>query len=88
MICEGRVKTPGAVLLQICPRREEASLSNVTAVRTCAICGNPVSLEYAKTDEDGQTVHEQCYVLKVKGKQDAPVSGARETGSRLLAWNC
>ena len=31
----------------------------------CAICGKPVSLESAKADENGHTVHEQCYVLKM-----------------------
>lgn len=36
----------------------------------CAICGKPVSLESAKADENGHTVHEQCYVLKMKVKQE------------------
>jgi hypothetical protein len=35
----------------------------------CAICEKPVSLESAKADEHGCTVHEECYVLKIKGKQ-------------------
>jgi len=30
------------------------------------MCGNPVALEECKTDEDGQAVHEQCYVEQVK----------------------
>ena len=28
----------------------------------CSICNEPVELETAKTDEDGKTVHEDCYV--------------------------
>jgi hypothetical protein len=28
------------------------------------LCNKPVSLETAKTDGDGQAVHEDCYVLK------------------------
>ncbi len=33
----------------------------------CPICRAPVSLESAKTDEDGRAVHEDCYVESVKG---------------------
>jgi len=32
----------------------------------CLICGKPVPVENAKTDADGQSVHEDCYTLKVK----------------------
>jgi hypothetical protein len=32
----------------------------------CLICGKPVPVENAKTDADGQSVHEDCYALKVK----------------------
>jgi hypothetical protein len=45
------------------------SLKNGVAVSTCAICNKPVSLEIAKIDEDGQNVHEQCYVLKIQREQ-------------------
>lgn len=31
----------------------------------CIICGQPVALEMAKTDDDGQAVHENCYVHKL-----------------------
>jgi hypothetical protein len=31
----------------------------------CAICNEPVELERCKTDEDGDAVHEDCYVSKV-----------------------
>ena len=36
----------------------------------CPICGKPVPLESAKTDEHGQSIHEDCYVLKLQ-LQDA-----------------
>lgn len=32
----------------------------------CPVCGKPVPLEAAKTDEHGQAIHEQCYVLKLE----------------------
>lgn len=31
---------------------------------TCSICGWSVTVELSKTDEDGQAVHESCYVLR------------------------
>ena len=31
----------------------------------CSICNNPVNIEAATTDEQGKTVHRECYVLKV-----------------------
>jgi anti-sigma regulatory factor (Ser/Thr protein kinase) len=31
----------------------------------CCICNSPVPLETSKTDENGQAVHEECYVLNV-----------------------
>jgi hypothetical protein len=35
----------------------------------CSICERPVSLESAKADEYGRTIHEECYALKMKLKQ-------------------
>jgi len=37
-------------------------------VPVCAICRKPLPLETAKTDERGQIVHEECYLLKMKVK--------------------
>lgn len=31
----------------------------------CSICNQPVALEIAKTDDSGQALHEECYVLKL-----------------------
>jgi hypothetical protein len=37
---------------------------------SCCICNDPVLLETSNTDEYGQAVHEQCYVLKVCSEAD------------------
>ena len=36
----------------------------------CCICGDPVCLETSKTDEHGQALHEECYVLKLCLRQE------------------
>lgn len=35
----------------------------------CAICSQPVVIERAKADADGQAVHEDCYFQKIKLKR-------------------
>jgi len=35
-------------------------------IHICAICRQPVSLENAKTDNDGKAVHESCYARQMK----------------------
>ena len=32
----------------------------------CPICGKPVPLETAKSDENGICIHEECYLLKLQ----------------------
>lgn len=39
------------------------------SVLHCPICKKAVPLEAANTDEDGQGVHEECYLLKLHSKQ-------------------
>lgn len=34
-------------------------------VPLCSICHLPVPINEAKTDEDGDAVHEDCYVIKL-----------------------
>ncbi len=34
-------------------------------VPLCPICDLPVSLDTAKTDEDGNAIHEDCYLMKL-----------------------
>ena len=36
---------------------------------TCSICNMSVSLNEAKTDEEGSVVHEECYLIKVGVRQ-------------------
>jgi hypothetical protein len=35
----------------------------------CFLCNRPVPLESSKTDENGKTVHEECYVLDLQLKR-------------------
>ena len=49
----------------VCRQLTEDSIPwSTQRLPNCCICNNPVSLESSKTDEDGQAVHEDCYVLK------------------------
>jgi len=41
-----------------------ASQSSVQAP-ICSICNLPVALNNAKTDEDGNAIHEDCYLFKL-----------------------
>jgi hypothetical protein len=34
-------------------------------VHLCSICGQPTTLELDKVDEDGQPMHEACYLMKL-----------------------
>src|ERR1700676_787938 len=44
---------------------------------SCCVCNAPVPLERSKTDEYGQAIHEECYVLKVCSKVEflSPANG-------------
>ena len=48
---------------------------------SCRICNDPVLLETSKTDEYGQAVHEECYVLNLSLKAGFP----NNHGSVLVA---
>lgn len=43
----------------------------------CAICSEPVDLRIAKTNDEGQAVHEECYLVKMKGSP--PTENSEET---------
>ncbi len=50
----------------VCRQLTEASIPRgMQRLPDCCICNNPVPLETSKTDEYGQAVHEECYVLKL-----------------------
>jgi len=42
----------------------------------CPICSLPVTIENSKTDEKGRAVHEECYVLKIRGMLKKPISNS------------
>ena len=45
-------------------------------VPACCLCTSPLLLETCKTDEYGQAVHEECYVLKVCSESEFLKDGA------------
>ena len=50
----------------------------------CSICGSRISLEDSKVNEDGQPVHEECYVSKLTSsnvKQELPRDSSESTSS-------
>jgi hypothetical protein len=42
----------------------------------CDVCGQAVSLEYCKTDENGDAVHEECYLRRLGLEKAPPVANA------------
>jgi hypothetical protein len=48
--------------------RRHAGLPN------CSICNEPVDLKTAKTDEDGKSVHEECYVDRMRRDPVTPLA--------------
>jgi hypothetical protein len=42
---------------------------NAVALTPCILCNNPVPLGSSKTDEDGEAVHEECYLLRMRLKR-------------------
>jgi hypothetical protein len=40
----------------------------------CSICNEPVDLKTAKTDEDGKSVHEECYVDRMRRDPVTPLA--------------
>jgi hypothetical protein len=51
----------------------------------CCICGDPVCLETSKTDEYGQALHEECYVLKLWLDTDFRTVGETYAGPRTTS---
>ena len=43
----------------------------------CGICHEPVDLRTAKTNDEGQPVHEECYAMKMKN--NPPTENFEET---------
>lgn len=53
----------------------------------CHICQQPVELATAKADENGKSVHEECYVAALSGKPELLIT-VSPSGSPLLKGNC
>jgi hypothetical protein len=53
----------------------EATLT-VPEAPLCSFCGKPVEILTAKTDENGKSIHEVCYVRKMLGATP-PSQGAK-----------
>jgi len=49
-------------------RRQSDPASAAAKLVKCTICRHPIALEIAKVDEDGNAVHEGCYVMKLRAK--------------------
>jgi hypothetical protein len=60
-------------------------------ITACHICQQPVELATAKADENGKSVHEECYVATVSGKltkKPELLITVTPSGSPLLKGNC
>ena len=44
------------------------SLPTISSFPICSLCNEAVEIETAKTDENGDAVHEECYVLKIQSR--------------------
>ena len=55
---------------------------------SCRICNDPVLLETSKTDEHGQAVHEDCYVLNLWLKAEFLIAGGSVPGSANRHATC
>lgn len=42
---------------------------------TCVVCGQPIPLEIAFTDDQGRAVHQECYVSGFRRKEPTASTG-------------
>jgi hypothetical protein len=47
----------------------------------CSLCNEPVDLTTAKVDEDGNAIHEECYVLRMQKKEPPPTENPSNESS-------
>jgi len=61
-------------LVDVSGKQHASSLSqrSLRHVLFCRICDLPVAVETAKTDSEGQAIHERCYLLKATQEINAP----------------
>jgi hypothetical protein len=48
----------------------------------CSLCDEPLDLRTAKTDADGNAIHEECYVLSLNGAMFPPPPDNPSNGTR------
>jgi hypothetical protein len=44
------------------------TLHSTRSILHCRICSKPIPVESAKTDGEGQAIHEECYILSLTQK--------------------
>lgn len=49
----------------------------------CDVCGRAVSLEYCKTDERGDAVHEECYLRKLALEKAPPMTKTQGFSAKI-----
>jgi hypothetical protein len=63
------VKRVKAIMAHLPDSPEARQLSPIPHnVLRCTLCRQPVAVESAKTDGNGQAVHEECYTFSVTGQ--------------------
>ena len=55
--------------MSLSPQNVSQNSKEKSSLLLCRICGKPVPVETANTDDVGNAIHEDCYVLKVKLEQ-------------------
>jgi hypothetical protein len=63
-----KVKDMIATLSQNESVNVKATLHSTRPILQCRICSEPIPIETAKTDGDGQAIHEECYILSLTKK--------------------
>lgn len=60
-----RLRKLAAAKLTVWPRGAGITVTSPRLRAECAICKQPIALEDSKVSEDGQPIHEECYVAKL-----------------------
>jgi hypothetical protein len=55
--------------MNLSPQNVSLKFKRKSSPLLCRICGEAVAVETSKTDGDGQAIHEDCYVQKVRLEQ-------------------
>ncbi|HEV2399378.1 MAG TPA: hypothetical protein VGS27_20695 [Candidatus Sulfotelmatobacter sp.] len=55
--------------MSLSPQNVSQKFKGKSSPLLCRVCGKPVPVETANTDDGGNAIHEDCYVLKLKLEQ-------------------